>query len=140
MLRARCGAGVLVALALAFSVASATEFGPKASRAELRRVFTALRATQALNVDGPLRWRYRFSGHDRRTLEALSVALVGEGFRIVTLGPERASGPVFLVVERTERQTPSGLEQRNREMTERARAVGAASYDGCEALPADRPQ
>jgi hypothetical protein len=69
-------AGILLAAA---SVAA--PLAPTASRPEIRRWFAAV------NVDAaaPQRWTYSFAAADGRMLEALSVALVRDGYEIVTL-------------------------------------------------------
>ena len=124
----------LTVLTLASAVAGAARFPPNVTRAELERALTALRTSRALDVDGPLRWRYRFSTSDARALEAWSVTLVADGFRIVELGPGAAPDLEILVMERVERQTPAGLARMSRELGARARAAGIR-YDGFDVLP-----
>ena len=70
----------------------------------------------------PKRWLYSFATSDGRALEALSVALVRDGYEIVTL--EDRAMPT-LTVARDELHSPSTLLERNAELGKRARTHGA---------------
>jgi Regulator of ribonuclease activity B len=101
----------------------AAQPGPTASRGELTRWLKELRASGRVDVDAPLEWHYAFTARDGRPLEALSVALVGEGYRIVAL--ESSQGRATLRVSKLELHTPATLERRNAQLAGLARSQGA---------------
>jgi regulator of ribonuclease activity B len=99
------------------------------SRDELQQRFAALRAA-SLPVDAPLEWEFVFAGTDARALEALSVRLVKDGYRIV--GLRGAAEAAALRVARIEQHTPLTLERRNGELRGAASRYAGVSYEGAE--------
>jgi hypothetical protein len=95
----------------------------------LRRRFAAMRAV-SLPVDAPVEWQFAFAGADPRALEALSVSLVSEGYRIVALRSTAEAGS--LRVARVEQHTPITLERRNGELRAAASRYPGAAYEGAE--------
>jgi hypothetical protein len=76
--------------------------------------FDHLRTT-GVNVDGPLRWRYRFDAWDRHVLEALLARL--QGFGYVSPKFDGSEESCFsLTVEIIERRTPELMLARDREI------------------------
>ncbi|HZF27582.1 MAG TPA: hypothetical protein VE907_00555 [Gammaproteobacteria bacterium] len=127
---------VVVALAAAAvvvaAVARAQHFDAAPTHAQLQERFAELRAAKTLRVDRRLRWEYRFSSPDVRALEALSVLLVADDYKIATLLPPHEGAPAAtLRVVRVEQHTPDSLEQRSAELRRRATVQGAA-YDGVD--------
>jgi Regulator of ribonuclease activity B len=118
---------ILFCLLSAWSLlATAAPHGVATSRADLQRWLIELRASGAVDVTAPLPWEYVFSDGDERKLEALSLALVGNGYGIATLrGGE-------LRVVKTELHNAVSLARRNRELEAMARMHGVASYDGVD--------
>jgi hypothetical protein len=116
-------AGVLVVAAVA---ASAGGGDATASRAQLERWFRVLGTDRALDLATPRRWEYSFVAADGRSLEALSVALVRDGYQIERL----EVGPMpTLRMARRELHTPLTLLRRNETLRQvalenRARYVG----------------
>ncbi len=117
----------VAAFALA-TAASAAAPGGDASRDELRAWFGELRMI-GVRVDTVLPWQYSFAAADGKGLEALSVALVAAGYRIVVLGPA-AEGAQRLAVANNELHTPASLERRNEELRRLARERGNVRYLG----------
>jgi regulator of ribonuclease activity B len=105
------------------------------TRGELEDRLTELRAAKTLNVDSPLEWQFVFLGRDSRGLEALSVRLVNDGYRIVSLHAAQ-QGAMRLRVARIEQHTPATLERRNRELGEIASGYNGTEYVGVEPAPA----
>jgi hypothetical protein len=114
-------------LALAAAASAAAPSGD-ASRDELRAWFGELR-TIGTRIDTVLPWQYSFAAANGKDLEALSVALVAAGYRIVTLG-STAEGAPRLAVAKSELHTPVSLERRNDELRRLAREHGVARYLG----------
>lgn len=114
-LRRSVGSALPVALMLMAATAGAGgEAG--ASRKQIERWFESLRA--AHDMAAPQRWEYSFVAADGRALEALSLALVRDGYRIRTL--EASAGPA-LRVTKTELHSPLTLAQRNQALQQTAR-------------------
>src|SRR5882672_2350610 len=114
------------------AVARAQHFDAAPTHAQLQERFAELRAAKTLRVDRRLRWEYRFSSPDVRALEALSVLLVADDYKIATLLPPHEGAPAAtLRVVRVEQHTPDSLEQRSAELRRRATVQGAA-YDGVD--------
>ena len=131
MTRLRAAALALAATGVA-AVASAEHFDSTATRAQLQDRFAELRAAKSLRVDSRLRWEYRFSSRDLLALEALSLVLVADDYRIATLLPPHAGETAAtLRVVRVEQHTPQSLEQRSEELQRRATLQGA-TYDGVD--------
>jgi hypothetical protein len=126
-------AAAALAAALGAGGAHAAEhFGAAPTRAQLEQRFAELRVAKSLRVDRRLRWEYRFTSPDVRALEALSLLLVADDYRIATLLPPRAGEPAAVLrMVRVEQHTPASLEQRSAELRRRAAAQGAA-YDGVD--------
>jgi hypothetical protein len=97
-----------------------------------------LRATRVAKVDAPLDWQYSFSDADGRKLEALSLQLVRDGYRILALQPSAVAGTLQLRVARVELHTPATLERRNSDLQVLARTHGVSSYDGVDIGPGER--
>jgi hypothetical protein len=114
-------AGVLLAAA---SVAA--PLAPTASRPEIKRWFAAVNVEAAAQQ----RWTYSFAAADGRMLEALSVALVRDGYEIVTLAGGAAP---TLLMAKAELHSPTTLVQRNHALREMASRYGAR-YEGCDVL------
>lgn len=110
------------------AVASAAAPGGDASRDELRAWFGELR-TIGVRIDAVLPWQFSFAAADGKRLEALSVALVAAGYRIVALGPA-PEGVQRLDVAKSEAHTPASLERRNEELRRFAREHGLVRYLG----------
>ncbi len=115
--------------------ASAELLDDALTRGELRQRFAVLRAANT-KVDAPLEWQFVFSGNDPRRLEALSVRLVNDGYRIVSLAAAQAQSAGRLRVARVEQHTPTSLERRNRELRAIASEYSGAAYEGVEPLAA----
>jgi len=115
---------------LGTSVALAEHFDATLSGQQIQQRFQRLRSTHELKIDGPLPWVFAFSDPESARVEALSLRLVRDGFRIVSL--HTADGVTTLRVTRTEQLAPGSLEQRNRELRKLAAEVGVASYDGAD--------
>ena len=107
-------AGALLAMAAA---SAADPIAATASRADIERWFAAARQQQ-LDWATPKRWAYSFSASDGRSLEALSLVLVRDGYRIVRLagGPKSA-----LLMDKVEPHSPRTLVQRNQWLRDKAR-------------------
>jgi hypothetical protein len=131
--------GLLLCSVVAWAaLAGAAPHGAAASRADLQRWLAGLRASGAADVAAPLPWEYVFSDADGRKLEALSIALVRDGYRIASLrdaGPGRGSE---LRVVKVELHSAASLARRNRELSAMARAHGVAAYEGVD-LPLGAP-
>jgi hypothetical protein len=110
------------------TAASAAAPGGDASRDELRAWFGELR-TIGVRVNTVLPWQYSFEAANGKDLEALSVALVAAGYRIVALGPA-AEGAQRLAVATNELHTPATLERRNEDLRRLAREHGGVRYLG----------
>ena len=123
-------AGVLLAVAV---VAAAAGSPATASRAEIERWFGTLRAQSSLDVTAPQRWVYSFVAADGRALEALSVALVRDGYQIVML--EGRSTPT-LRMSKTELHSPLALARRNQVLQQIARKYNAR-YLGVDVIRSD---
>ena len=123
-----CSSGISLALVGIFlaAAAAAAPISPSASRAEIRRWFAAA------NVDAAAaqRWAYSFGAADGRALEALSVALVRDGYEIVTLAGGAAP---TLLMAKAELHSPATLAERSQSLRRMASRYGAR-YDGCEVL------
>jgi hypothetical protein len=87
-----------------------------ATRAEIERWFGTLRS--AHDMAAPQRWEYSFVAADGRALEALSLALVRDGYEIRSL--DAKAGPA-LRVTKTELHSPLTLAQRNQALQQTAR-------------------
>jgi hypothetical protein len=126
----------LVCILLAWTaLASAAPHGASVSRADLQRWLGELAASGAADIATPLPWVYVFSESDGRRLEALSIALVHDGYRIVALrGPESGRAGE-LRVTKLELHNATSLARRNRELAALARAHGIGSYDGVDLEP-----
>jgi hypothetical protein len=111
-------AGVLLGTAIA---AGAPPVSPTASRAELERWFRSVQNSHVV-MAAQHDWQYSFAAADGRALEALSVALVRDGYAIVAL--EGGSTPM-LRMAKVELHSPSTLLQRNKELQQIARRHGA---------------
>lgn len=126
----------LAALAAAgvASGAVAAPLDPTLTREELQQRFGEWRAAGLLNLDAPLEWSYVFASGDARALEALSLRLVEDGYRIATLhsAPTASSA---LRVERAELHTPLSLARRNVELAGLARRYAGVVYQGAEPKP-----
>jgi Regulator of ribonuclease activity B len=139
MMRARmsrCAPLLAILLAAYVGGVSAERLPATLTREQLQQRFTELRASYALDVDGPLRWEFVFAGPDTRAVEALSIRLVADGYRIVTLRADPAADSV-LRVARLEQLTPASLAVRNTELTRLAAEHGVRSYHGVEVGPAE---
>ncbi|HEX5049312.1 MAG TPA: ribonuclease E inhibitor RraB [Gammaproteobacteria bacterium] len=134
MTRPRIIAVALAAAAIFVAgVANAEHFDAGLTRLQLEQRFAELRAKKTLRVDKPLRWEYSFSSADGQALEALSVMLVAEDYKIVSLRPPRGGEAAStLHVMRVEQHTPQSLEQRSAELKQRAADQGV-TYDGVDA-------
>ena len=127
-------AGAVLALALGASAAHAEHFASTLSGPQIELKFKRLRDAHELAIDQRLPWVYAFSGPDSKKVEALSLRLVRDGFRIVSLQSE--NGVTSLRVERTEMHNAASLEHRGRELAKLAGLVGVPSYDGADVGPA----
>ncbi len=121
---------VAAALLSAAPPALAAHFDAALSSAQIEAEFQRLRASHELKVDTALPWVFAFSGPDSAKVEALSLRLVRDGFRIVSLRTE--DDVTTLRVTRTELLTPAALDRRSRELAKLAAASGVSSYDGAE--------
>jgi hypothetical protein len=125
-------AAAAAAAAAAAVAAHAEHFGSTPTRVQLQERFAQLRAAKTLRVDSRQRWEYRFSSPDVLALEALSLLLVADDYKIATLLPPHAGAPAAtLRVVRVEQHTPDSLEQRSAELRRRA-AVQGATYEGVD--------
>jgi hypothetical protein len=111
-------AGVLLGTAIAAGVPPVSS---TASRAEIERWFRSV-PNSGVVLAAPRDWLYSFAAADGRALEALSVALVRDGYAIVAL--EGGSMPTLLVAK-AELHSPLTLLQRNKELQQLARRNGA---------------
>jgi hypothetical protein len=114
------------------TLASAAPHGASLSRVDLQRWLGELAASDAVDVARPLPWVYVFSESDGRRLEALSIALVRDGYRIVALRGPEAGRAGELRVTKVELHNATSLARRNRELAALARAHGIGSYDGVD--------
>jgi hypothetical protein len=128
---ATCAAALL---ALAAPWAHAERFDATLSEPQIELKFKRLRGAHELKLDSALLWTYEFSGPDSAKLEALSLRLVRDGFRIASL--QTADGRTVLRVARVEHHTPPSLERRARELAKLAALAGVPSYDGADVGPA----
>jgi hypothetical protein len=128
-------ARVLAALlcAAAVATAAAAPRGPGTPRSELRRWLAELHDARAVDVTAPADWRYIFADADGRKLEALSLRLVRDGYRVVSLRSE--ADRAELQVAKVELHTPATLERRNSALLALAREFGVRSYDGVDVVP-----
>ena len=92
--------------------ALAAHFDSTLSSAQIEAEFQRLRAAHEHKVDTALPWVFAFSGPDSAKVEALSLRLVRDGFRIVSLRTE--DDVTTLRVTRTELLTPAALDRRSR--------------------------
>jgi hypothetical protein len=115
-------AGLLLAMGAA---APAAALPPTASRAELQRWFDSIPNGRVV-MASPHDWQYSFAASNGRALEALSEALVRDGYRIVTL--EGGATPT-LRMAKLELHSPLTLVQRNQSLDRIARSYGAAYAD-----------
>ena len=123
---------IVAGVCWAAGVARAEHFDSAPTRAQLQERFAELRAAKTLRVDTRLRWEYRFSSPDVLALEALSLLLVADDYKIATLLPPHEGAPAAtLRVVRVEQHTPDSLEQRSAELRRRATVQGA-TYDGVD--------
>jgi hypothetical protein len=117
---------VLAGLWLAMGAAApAAALPPSASRAELQRWFDSIPGGRVV-MASPHDWQYSFVASNTRGLEALSEALVREGYRIVTL--EGGATPT-LRMAKAELHSPLTLAKRNQSLDKIARSYGAAYED-----------
>lgn len=121
---------IAAALLCAAHAALAAHFSSTLSGAQIELEFQRLRAAHELKIDTALPWVFAFSGPDSAKVEALSLRLVRDGFRIVSL--QTADGVTTLRVTRTELLTPAALERRNRELAKLAATAGVPFYDGAD--------
>jgi hypothetical protein len=112
---------VVLAGALLGAAVAAAAVSPTASRAELERWFRSRPNSQVV-MAVPRDWQYSFAAADGRALEALSVALVRDGYVIVALEDGRRP---TLLMGKLELHSPSTLLQRNKELQQMARRHGA---------------
>jgi hypothetical protein len=110
--------------------------GPTATVAELQEWFAELRSHADVAV--PLPWEYSFSDADSHRLEALSLALVEQGYRILALQRSAPGASARLSVAKLELHSPMTLQRRNRELLALARRHGVAVYDGVDLGAAER--
>jgi hypothetical protein len=111
-------AGVLLGTGIA---AGAPPVSSTASRAEIERWFRSVPNTGVV-MAAPRDWLYSFAAADGRALEALSAALVRDGYAIVRL----EGGPTpTLLVAKVELHSPLTLMRRNRELQQLALRHGA---------------
>ncbi len=110
--------------------ARAEHFDAALSGPQIELKFKRIRDARELKIDRALPWVYAFSGPESAKLEALSLRLVRDGFRIVSLQTEE--GVTTLRVARTEHLTPGSLEHRSRELAKLASISGVRSYDGAD--------
>jgi hypothetical protein len=127
------GFAVAAAFALLDRAALAEHFAATLSEPQIELKFKRLRAAHELKIDGPLPWVFAFSGPDSAKLEAFSLRLVRDGFRIVSL--QATDGVTVLRVTRTELLSPASLEHRGRELAKLAATAGVPSYDGADVGP-----
>lgn len=122
----RVGTYIGFAGGLLAAASVAAPLPPTASRPEIKRWF----ATAQVDAAAPQRWVYSFAAADGRMLEALSVALVRDGYEIVTL--VGGASPTLLMAK-AELHSPATLVQRNQSLRQIASRYGAR-YDGCDVL------
>jgi hypothetical protein len=84
--------------------------------ARLERLFDHLRATQSLDVDRPLLWRYRFDAWERKPLEDLAIKLVDLGYSNLRFDASSGEDCFSLTVEVVETRTPFFMLEREREL------------------------
>jgi len=112
---------VLVGALLGTAIAVGAPLVPStASRAEIERWFRSMPNSREV-MAAPHDWRYSFAAADSRALEALSVALVRDGYVIVML--EGGPAPMLLMAK-VDLHSPLTLVQRNRELQHLARGYG----------------
>ncbi len=117
-------AGLLLALG---ADEPALALPPTASLADVQRwVYSMPNARTVMTL--PHDWQYTFVAADGRALEALSVALVRDGYRIVTL--DGGATPT-LRMAKVELHSPLTLVKRNDALEKTARGYGAA-YESCD--------
>jgi hypothetical protein len=119
-------AGFLLAIG---GVAPAAGLPPTASHAELQRWFDSIPNGRVV-MASPHDWQYSFVASNGRSLEALSEALVHDGYRIVTL--EGAPTP-RLRMAKVELHSPVTLLRRNESLARIARSYGAG-YEQCSVV------
>jgi hypothetical protein len=119
-------AGVLLASVAAGGSATA-------SRAEIERWFVTLHAERSIDLAVPQRWEYSFAAADGRALEALSVALVRDGYQIVALAARDAP---TLRMAKAEVHSPLTLAQRNQALQQTAHKFHAR-YIGVDVARGD---
>lgn len=105
-------------------------FDATLSGPQIELKFKRLREAREIPIDRALEWVYQFSGADSQKLEALSVRLVRDGFRIASL--QTTDRETILRVARSEHLSPPSLEHRGRELAKLA-AISGARYDGADA-------
>jgi hypothetical protein len=120
------------------ALAAAAPHGATLSRADLQRWLGELEASGATHIARPQPWEYVFSDGDGRKLEALSIVLVREGYRIAALRGAERGGRGELRVVRVELHNATSLARRNRELEALARARGVDSYDGVDLARGER--
>ena len=121
-LRRTLARAVLVGVVLATAIAAdPLSVSPTASRAEILWWFDSVPNSHVV-MAAPHTWQYSFVASDGRALEALSVALVRDGYEIVML--EGGATPTLLMA-RVELHSPLTLWQRNQELRQTARRHGA---------------
>lgn len=98
-------------------------------------MFTDMRTTPQLNVDGDLLWGYFFTSREQKKLEPVAARLGSVGYRVVDIYPTDDESTHFLHVERVETHTPESLHARNKELEGLAVEFGIDSYDGMDVGP-----
>jgi hypothetical protein len=121
---------VAVALLCGAPTVHAAHFDSALSGAQIELEYQRLRASHEIKIDTALPWVFSFSGPDSAKVEALSLRLVRDGFRIVSL--QTADGVTTLRVTRTELLTSAALDRRNHELSKLAATAGVPSYDGAD--------
>ena len=121
---------VAVALLCGAPTVHAAHFDSALSGAQIELEYQRLRASHEIKIDTALPWVFSFSGPDSAKVEALSLRLVRDGFRIVSL--QTADGVTTLRVTRTELLTSAALDRRNHELAKLAATAGVPSYDGAD--------
>ncbi len=120
------------ALLATVAAAAAVPISATASRADIERWFAAAQRDR-LDLVTPKRWAYSFAASDGRAIEALSLALVHEGYQIVRLESGATS---TLLVAKVEPHSPRTLLRRNQSLREQARGYGAR-YEACYPIAGD---
>lgn len=132
----KISAPIAALVAACFALGSAAEpLDASLSRNELQQRFNAWRAAGAVRIDVPLEWSYVFASSDARALEALSLRLVQDGYRIAALHSAPTSSSE-LRVTRVEQHTPTSLARRNGELAALARRYSGIAYVSAEPKPA----